>query len=313
MKTWHWVVLLSLLLAGCSAEQGAGLAPEEPVAERPIVYASNYPLQYFAERISAPLVDVRLPMPAGEDPAYWKPTPDHILVLQQADLVLLNGASYESWLKNVSLPASRLVDTSAGLSERLIVEREATTHSHGPDGKHEHTATAFTTWLDPTLAVEQARAIRDAFSSLWPEHSVQFDAQFAELARQLQTLDAEFEEIVEGTPDLPVVFSHPVYQYFAHRYGLNGRSVHWEPREMPSDAMWQELATLLGSHSARWMIWEGEPSPDITAKLEALGIRSIVFDPCAGMPDSGDFASVMNLNLTALRAVYGPQEGVGPD
>jgi zinc transport system substrate-binding protein len=312
MKIRHWAILLIILLVGCSGQNGAETAPPPEGAERPVVYTANYPLQYFAERISSPLVDVRLPVPAGEDPAFWKPTAEHILVLQQADLVLLNGASYESWLGNVSLPTSRLVDTSAGFSERFIAEKEATTHSHGPDGKHEHTATAFTTWLDPTLALEQARAVRDAFSTLWPEHAGQFDTQFAVLAQELESLDAEMKGITETAAELPLVFSHPVYQYFAHRYGLNGRSVHWEPQEMPSAAMWQELATLLGSHPAHWMIWEGEPSAETRTKLEQMGIRSVVFDPCAAAPDSGDYVSVMQSNIATLKSVYGPQQGVAP-
>jgi zinc transport system substrate-binding protein len=275
--------------------------------ERPLVIVSNYPLQYFIEKISAPLVDVRLPVPAGEDPAYWKPVPEDVQMLQQADLVVLNGASYESWLNNVSLRSSRLVDTSENFKEQFIATEETTTHSHGLDGEHEHSATAFTTWLDPALAVEQARAIKDAFSIRWPEHKDQFEVQLDGLTRELEALDAEIKEIAKGAPSVPVVFSHPVYQYFARRYGLNGRSVHWEPHEMPSDVMWQELTALLRSHPAKWMIWEGEPSSDITEKLAALGIRSVVFDPCAGRPDDGDFASVMKLNVAALRTVYSQQ------
>ncbi|UCC29413.1 MAG: zinc ABC transporter substrate-binding protein, partial [Phycisphaerales bacterium] len=170
MKIWHWVSVLSILLAGCSKENGAETSSQPQGSGRPVVYASNYPLQYFAERISAPLVDVRLPVPAGEDPAFWKPASKDVLVLQQADLVVLNGASYESWLDSVSLSSSRLVVTSEGFKEQFIAQEGATTHSHGLDGKHEHSATAFTTWLDLTLAVEQARAIKDAFLRRWPEH-----------------------------------------------------------------------------------------------------------------------------------------------
>ena len=305
MKIWPWIAALMVLLTGCSGDEGAEKGGQSGGPDRPVVIASNYPLWYFAEKISAPLVDVELPVPADGDPAFWKPTPDDIQALQQADLILLNGASYESWLKNVSLPTSRMVVTSDGFKDRFIALEEATTHSHGLDGEHEHSATAFTTWLDPSLAVEQARAIKDAFSTRWPEHKGQFESQFATLVQELQALDAEIREIVEGDPSVPVVFSHPVYQYFAHRYGLNGRSVHWEPHEMPSDAMWQEFTTLLVSHPARWIIWEGEPSPEIKTKLTALGIRSVVFDPCAGPPDSGDFASVMKQNLAALKIVYG--------
>ena len=184
MNMWRWVTALSVLLAGCSGENGAETGSER--SGRPLVYASNYPLQYFAQRISASLVDVRLPVPAGEDPAFWKPAPEDVLTLQKADLIVLNGASYESWLKNVSLPTSRLVDTSEGFKEQFIAQEEATTHSHGPGGEHEHSATAFTTWLDLALAVEQARAIKDAFSTRWPEHKGQFEAQFEKLARELE-------------------------------------------------------------------------------------------------------------------------------
>jgi zinc transport system substrate-binding protein len=305
VKKWHWVATLSILLAGCSGENGEETGSQSQGSGRPLVYASNYPLKYFAERISAPLVDVRLPVPDGEDPAFWKPAPEDVLALQQADLVVLNGASYESWLKNVSLSSSRLVDTSENFKEQYIAQEEVTTHSHGLDGEHEHSTTAFTTWLDLTLAVEQARAIKIAFSARWPEHKGRLEAQFEKLAKELEALDTEIKEIVKEAPSVPVVFSHPVYQYFAHRYGLNARSVHWEPHEMPSDAMWQELTALLGSHPAKWIIWEGEPSSDITAKLAALGIQSVVFDPCGGVPDDGDFASVMKLNVAALKIVYG--------
>jgi zinc transport system substrate-binding protein len=305
MKLRYCAIVLIILLIGCSGEKEADKSSPSGGPDKPLVYASNYPLKYFAERISTPLVDVRLPELGDEDPAFWMPTAEDIVALQKADLVILNGASYESWLKNVSLPSSRLVVTSDSFKEQFIAQEEATTHSHGLDGKHEHSATAFTTWLDLTLAVKQAQAIRDALSARWPEHKGQFETQCGTLTKDLEAMDAELIKIVEADPGIPVVFSHPVYQYFAHRYGLNGRSVHWEPHEMPSDDMWQELTTMLGPHPATWMIWEGEPSADITAKLAEMGIQSVVFDPCAGKPDGDDFASVMKLNMAALKTVYG--------
>ena len=40
-------------------------------------------------------------------------------------------------------------------------------------------------------------------------------------------------------------------------------------------------------------------------RLEAVGIHSVVFDPCANIPESGDYLSVMKKNLEALRFVFG--------
>jgi zinc transport system substrate-binding protein len=286
--------------------------PTTDGTERPLVHTTNYPLKYFVERIAAPVVDVRFLVPVDKDPAYWKPDPEDVLAIQKADLIALNGASYETWLKNVSLPPSRMVVTSEGLGDRLIPLEEETTHSHGVEGEHEHSSTAFTTWLDPTLAAAQARAIKDALAARWPRHADRFETQLEALTQELTALDARTQEAVAGNHELPVLFSHPVYQYLARRYGLNARSVHWEPDRMPDEAEWRELRTILGEFPAAWMIWEDTPLPPISERLESLGIRSVVFDPCANVPSSGDFLSTMERNLRALQLVFaanGPPTG----
>ena len=301
----YLLLSMGVALSGCSggsedaAETGSG---DE---SRPRVCATNYPLKYFAERIGSPVVDVWFPVSGDQDPAYWRPSPEVVLAMHHTDLIALNGASYESWLTGVSLPQAKLVVTANHFHESWIASHESTTHSHGPEGQHEHTGTAFTTWLDLTLAVEQARAIKDALVNEWPQHEDQFEKQFAGLVKDLGSLDEELRNIVADKPDLPVICSHPVYQYFEARYGLNARSVHWEPDAMPDEVMWQELANLTANHPAQWMIWEGEPLPAIAERLESVGIQSVVFDPCASAPDQGDFMSIMQRNVQGLRSVYG--------
>jgi zinc transport system substrate-binding protein len=91
-----------------------------------------------------------------------------------------------------------------------------------------------------------------------------------------------------------------VYQYFTRRYNLNARSVHWEPDQIPDQTMWDELERLLGEHPAKWMIWEGEPLETVVTRLAELGVDSVVFDPCGGAPDEGDYLSVMEANVENL-------------
>ena len=300
------LVLAAVLtaVAGCSDGKQEATGPVPADAEKPIVCTTNYPLRYFVERIASPVVEVRFLVPGNVDPAYWRPDPDDVLAMQEADLIVLNGASYESWLKNVSLPPSRMVDTTEGLQDRLIPLDEETTHSHGLEGEHEHSGTAFTTWLDPTLAAAQARAVKDALAARWPEHSDRFEAQLAGLIEQLTKLDADVQQTVADNPELPVLFSHPVYQYLARRYRLNSRSVHWEPDQMPDEAAWQELRAIVEEFPTSWMIWESTPLREVGERLESIGIRSVVFDPCANTPPSGDFLSVMSDNVQALRLVF---------
>ena len=78
------------------------------------------------------------------------------------------------------------------------------------------------------------------------------------------------------------------------------KSVHWEPDAAPDETMWQELDTILASHPAKIMLWEGEPLPETKEKLSAKGVKSIVFDPCGNRPETGDYLKVMQNNLTNL-------------
>ena len=297
------VILTGVLLLACggSGEPGATAEPTGDPSGPLSVYVVNYPLQYFAERIGGDAVQVFFPAPADVDPAYWSPDAETVAAYQTADLVLLNGAGYAGWIARVSLPESSLVDSSAAVGDRLLSLEEATTHSHGPEGEHEHTGTAFTTWLDPTIAVEQARAIAAALAEARPEREAAFQEALAALEQDLDALDRRMQAVADRIGDEPLIFSHPVYQYLVARYGLNGQSVHWEPDQAPDMI---ELEQLRASFPARWVVWEGEPLAESVQALENAGLSSLVFAPCGNVPDEGDYLTTADANVAALERAF---------
>jgi len=297
------IVLCSILVVGCSSDERAADTAE---VERglPRVYAVNYPLAFFAGRIGGDSVEVAFPAPADVDPAMWVPDVDTVAAFQRADIVLLNGAGYAGWVQRVTLSQSRLVDTSAAFADRLIPIENDVTHSHGPAGDHSHEGAEFTTWLDCEFAIEHARAVLNALVRLRPDNEAQYRERFAELEQELLSLDQELKAVAARIGDQPLLFSHPVYQYFERRYSLNGRSLHWEPGQMPEDAQWRELSGTLSTHAVAWMIWEGEPHPEAASRLEGLGIQSVVFRPAGSRPETGDYMSVMQDNLRALQQAF---------
>ncbi len=310
MRHFIWICGCAVLLAipACSPDERQevdvtedGTSGSEP---RLRVLTVNYPLAYFAGRIGGDETEVRYPGPRDEDPAYWRPTPDQIAEFQAADLVLLNGAGYAAWTEKASLPPSRLVNTTAAAADRYIREAETVVHAHGPEGEHEHGKLAFTTWLDPTIALEQARAIRDALIALRPEASDGFEVRFAALEDDLLDLDAALARAAEDLAGRPILGSHPVYQYLAARYALDLRSVHFEPDGMPDAGAWTELERLLAERPAGVMIWEAEPLPEVgTRLLSEHGIRSLVFSPCANGCDADDYMVIMRGNAQRLSSL----------
>ena len=268
------------------------------------VYVVNYPLKYFAERIGGEHVKVVFPAPATVDPAYWMPEIKTISAYQQADLILLNGAGYAKWIYQVSLPQSKLVNTSAKFEEQYIRVKGAVSHSHGPGGQHAHEGVAFTTWIDFNLAAGQAKAIAVAFGRRRPQLKNTFEKKFADLKKDLLALDQSIKAIVSKNRNQPLIASHPVYDYFARRYGLNINSVHWEPDEIPSREQWMELQNMLKHHPTQWMIWEGTPLKEPVERLKSLGINSLVYDPCGNTPQEGDFLKIMHQNVENLQRAF---------
>jgi zinc transport system substrate-binding protein len=266
----------------------------------------NHPLAYFSQRIGGAHVEVHFPAPAGVDPAHWSPDAETVAAYQRADLILLNGAGYAGWAARVSLPTRVLVDTSARFAQQLIPLEEGVTHQHGPLGEHSHRGHAFSVWLDPSLALEQATRVAHAFAGARPQWRDAFDAGLDALAADLRALEARLGAAARELDGAPVLFSHPVYQYLERRFRLNGRSLHWEPHEPPSERNWRELGAILESHPARLLLWEDEPLPATARRLDALGIRSVVFAPCGNAPAQGDWLSVMLDNAARLeRAAAG--------
>ena len=293
------VIVGAGLTAGCRRTP----SPETNATDTgatPVVCTVNYPLQYFADRIGGDLVDVRFPAPADGDPAFWRPDPAAIATFQSAGLILRNGADYAKWIRQAALPRSRMVDTSASFADRLIAVDEPATHAHGPEGEHAHTGTAFTTWIDFELAIAQARAVHDALAALRPDSRETLADNLASLEADLNQLDAQMVAIGKALDGAPLVASHPIYQYWARRYGLAVTSVQWEPETVPDDAAMTTLSGILADHPAKTMIWEGPPDPRSAERLAIIGVSSVVFDPCANVPAEGDFLSVMRANVANL-------------
>lgn len=274
---------------------------DEPVALN--IYTVNYPVKFFAEKIAGKYANVTLPMPADIDPAFWSPKAEEIADLQKADMILLNGANYAKWLPKVSLPLFKLVNTSAEFRDAYIALNEGVTHNHGTGGKHSHTGTAFTTWLDFSLAEKQAKAVFKALSRKKPSLNAAFVQNFIPLQKELLDLDKELTEIGSALNGVPLLASHPVYQYMKSRYQLNLESVHWEPEEAPTDEQWAKLKKIMENHPAKWMLWEGVPVTETVLKLEELGIKSIVFSPVGNAPETGDFMSIMHENIERLKGI----------
>ncbi len=294
-----------LLLLAFSAITACGPAVKVEQASSPAaneIIAVNSPLAYFTRQLAADLVAVNLPFKNDIDPSQWQPKLDDIIRLQQAQLIVLNGAGYSSWLDKVALASAKLIDTNANNKAQLIALPKQSTHSHGPEGEHSHSGYAFTTWMDMTLAKRQATAISDALIKTYPDHRIEILDRTTILLAQLSQLDADYNKLAKRLEGKTLFYSHPVYQYFQQGYNLAGYSFHWEPNEMPDEEQWQTLSRLRKNNSDALFIWEDQPNAQISKRMNDLDLDLVVIKPAANRDELNWFTE-QQLNIERLIAV----------
>jgi len=296
------VVLVGLLLTSCSDESGdAGSA--SPIEEA--VYTGFHPTAWMASSIAVGKVPVLCLLPAGEDAIFWRPDRQQLARYQNARLVVENGAELEKWMGTASLTRSRVCNSAAGFKDRFI-QFESTTHSHGGSGvEHTHEGIDGHTWLDPDLALLQARAIADAMKSAWPQHAGAFDQGLRGLETRLRQLKTSFSSLTPKLAGYTVLASHPAYDYLARGMGWKIINLDLDPSAPLSDADHADMKSKLeGAGPRRLLLWESAPSAETRRQvLDRHGLKSVVLSPGENL-DGGPstYWAEMESNLERLRA-----------
>jgi len=298
MKQSIATFLVLLVISSCGSSDKKDKSDEQSVNSKTLA-VTNYPLYFFTQKIAGDEFEVLFPVPRDEDPAFFEPGAEIVSKYQSAEIIFINGAGYESWGDKVALSPRKIVNTTSNVSEKYIREK-GLSHSHGPDGEHDHAETAFTTWLDQSIALEQAKLIHETLKKSYPENSQEFDNNYKELESGIIELDNKMDNLFKPYQGKTLYASHPVYQYLGSRYGINITSEHWEPGQKVEQDMVKTFIESLGVNDIKIMLWEGEPHPETKLILEESGVRCVLFIPCGNKPGQGDYLSVMNQNIENL-------------
>ena len=99
------------------------------------VYVSFYPLYETTQAVIGQKADVKILTPPNIDPHDFDPSIKVIQEMKTADLIVLNGGGFESWISNMELDSDQLLDSSNGIS---FLKTEAVDHHEEHDEHDEH-------------------------------------------------------------------------------------------------------------------------------------------------------------------------------
>lgn len=183
------------------------------------VVTSFFPLFDFAREVGGDKVEVSILVPPGVEPHDWEPSIKELQKLQNADLILINGLGFETWVDDLdSLNESdlKIVDTSKGIKGLL---------DSGEDHHHEHNEDYDPhVWLNPKMAQSQVTNIVKALSEVDPKNKDFYQNNGETYIQKLDSLDKKIRSELQGCKKDFISF-HSAFSYFSREYGLNQHTI----------------------------------------------------------------------------------------
>ena len=229
------LVGLTLLLSACGAGDAAGDAAAQTGDDLAIV-ATTTILGDVTRNVAGDLAEVSVLMPPGADPHGFEPSAQQLAQMQDADLVVANGADLEAQLTDALAEVERAgvpVFRATEHIDTLTFEgHDAHADAHGHDDAHADESDAAVGdgqvdphfWWDPTRMADVVRALGQRLATLadGAGASEAAGARAADYAQRLAAVDRDVEQLLAAVPadERRLVTNHEAFGYFADRYGF---------------------------------------------------------------------------------------------
>ncbi len=259
--------------------------------------ASFYIPYELTKNVGGDRIEVKNLVPAGASAHDYEPTPADIKAVEEAQVFVYHGASMDdAWVKKLlSVVRNRerivIIEATKGLPLRKAEEEEFEYDPH--------------VWLDPVLAKEMIKQIRDGLtvadrSSVYSENAKQYTAK-------LDALDATIREGLQSCRLRDLIVSHRFMDYFAARYNLRAHALSGLE---PSEPTPQRLAELIRLGREKGIKYIFAEKLDALKALEVLarelGARILPLSSIEGLTEEEERAGktylvLMEENLKNLR------------
>ena len=245
------------------------------------VVASFYPLAFFAQEIGGENVAVTQLIPDNTEVHNWQPSFGDILDVDEADVIIYNGASLDHWFEDDVLSVidssnKIIVETTAGI-QLLETAQETDEHEH----EHEHEGLYDPhTWVSPFIAKQQAQKIYEALIQKDPEHESYYSERWQNLKTRFEELDTGYLTGLLSNSKEDVFVAHSAFGYLADRYGFKQHGVIGiSADEQPSASVYVNLVEMMIEHETYVIyvdpVYSGESAQTLKSELKRLSGQNV--------------------------------------
>ena len=252
-------------------------------ADPPSVVASIKPLHAIVAAVMAGVAQPRLLVKGSASPHDYVMRPSDAAALNDADLVVWIGASFELFL-------AKPLEALAG-DARVVTMMERAAAGQDPH-----------IWLDPANARDMAQRIAGSLSEIDPDNRGRYQANTVDFAARLDALDSELRAALAPVAGRPYLVFHDAYVAFEQRYGLaQVGAVTINLQRKPGARRIADLRETIRETGARCLFGEPQFSTALLDTLiEGSEARIGVLDPLgAGLAPGEEAYFTLMRNLAA--------------
>jgi zinc transport system substrate-binding protein len=265
-----------------SSSSGAGLR----------VLATFLPVYDDAIDLLGDKGSVTLLVPFSVNVHKFQPTPSSIQLVQQADVLVYNGAGLEPWIPQLVAAAgnSKLIQVNASEGLPLILVPSEYQKDNRTIDPH--------VWNDPVLAQMQVKNILQGLIKADPGDAAYFTANANALIAKFQFMDQELRTGTANVATRTFVSFHEAFGYLAKEYNLIEVSLAgpFEEEPTPSD-IYKAVAAINQNHLCVCFAESLENPAPIEAVAAQTHAHVWILDPIGGLSAADSNAGVTYLVL----------------
>lgn len=278
--------------------------------EKIAIYTTIFPLYDFASKIAGDLAVVENIVPPGVEPHDFEPSVKDMMMLNEADLLLYNGAGFEGWVEKAiaAMNNDQLTIVEASKHVKLLQMEEESSHEGEHEHDHYHGDWDPHTWLDPNQAKIQAETIKNALVEIDPKHQDVYSNNYQSLVQQFDELDRSLKDLSEHVQKREVVVSHASFGYLTHAYDLKQIAISGlSPSAEPTQRELQEIIETIKKHGVNYILFETLISGKVAEVVKKeVGAEALTLNPLENLTENElnqgkDYFSIMKENIEVLK------------
>ena len=150
-------------------------------------------------------------VPIGGDPHLYEPKPSDAQLVKSADIILVNGLTFEGWI-------NKLIDNSGTDAKTYTITEgvnviQSDTYENAADPH---------AWMDANNGLVYIKNIRDALIEKDPDNRDFYSKNYDAYKKEIAELDQYILSSIQSIPEKKriLVTSHDAFAYYGKRYGL---------------------------------------------------------------------------------------------